>query len=120
MNCIIQAILIHSRQKTRCVVAWYTPRGYHVAMKATIKKQVLNRIRRIEGQVRGLQKMVEDEKYCVDIITQTSAVRKALSAVEDSVLENHLSTHVADQMKSGNVKKATKEMLLVYKVFKKK
>lgn len=89
-------------------------------MKASIKKQVLNRIKRIEGQVRGLQKMVEEEKYCVDIITQTSAVRKALSAVEDAMLENHLSTHVADQMKSGNVKKATAEVLLVYKISKKK
>jgi len=89
-------------------------------MKATTKKQVLNRIKRIEGQVRGLQKMVEDEKYCIDIITQTSAVRKALSAVEDSMLENHLSTHVAQQMKSGNVKKATEEILSVYKVSKKK
>lgn len=89
-------------------------------MKASIKKQVLNRIKRIEGQVRGLQKMVEEEKYCVDIITQTSAVRKALSAVEDAMLENHLSTHVADQMKSGNVKKATEEVLLVYKISKKK
>lgn len=89
-------------------------------MKATTKKQVLNRIKRIEGQVRGLQKMVEEEKYCVDVITQTSAVRKALSAVEDSMLENHLSTHVVEQMKSGNSKKAIEEILSVYKVSKKK
>jgi len=89
-------------------------------MRADIKKQVQNRLSRIEGQVRGLAKMVEDEKYCIDIITQASAVRKALSAVEDLMLENHLSTHVVHQMKSGDVKKATEEILSIYKVSKKK
>ncbi|XKT74802.1 MAG: metal-sensitive transcriptional regulator [Patescibacteria group bacterium UBA2163] len=89
-------------------------------MRGDIQKQVQNRLKRIEGQVRGLQKMVEEEKYCVDIITQTSAVRKALSAVEDSMLENHLSTHVVEQMKSGNSKKAIEEILSVYKLSKRK
>ena len=89
-------------------------------MRTDIQKQVQNRLKRIEGQVRGLQKMVEEEKYCVDVITQTSAVRKALSAVEDSMLENHLSTHVVEQMKSGNSKKAIEEILSVYKLSKRK
>jgi len=62
-------------------------------MKAEIKKSITNRLRRIEGQVRGLQKMVADEQYCIDIITQSCAVRSALSAVEDLMLENHLSEH---------------------------
>lgn len=89
-------------------------------MKATTKKQVLNRIKRIEGQVRGLQKMVESEKYCIDIITQASAVRHALSAVENLMLENHLSTHAAEQMKKGRTKKAVQEILAVYALSKKK
>jgi len=89
-------------------------------MKKTIKKQVQNRLSRIEGQIRGLQKMVDDEKYCIDIITQTSAVRKALSSVEDIILENHLSTHVIEQIRSGEDKKAIKEIMDVYKVSKKK
>ncbi|MEX0877718.1 MAG: metal-sensitive transcriptional regulator [Candidatus Spechtbacterales bacterium] len=89
-------------------------------MKQEIKKQTINRLKRIEGQVRGLQKMVEDEKYCVDIITQSSAVKEALSGVEALLLENHLSTHVAEQMKSGQSKKATEEVLKVYKLSRKK
>lgn len=64
--------------------------------------------------------MVDEDEYCVDIITQTSAVRKALSAVEDLMLENHLSTHVVEQMKGGKHKKAIKEILDVYKVSKNK
>lgn len=89
-------------------------------MRQDIKKQIEVRLKRIEGQVRGLQKMIDVETYCVDVITQTSAVRKALSAVEDLLLENHLSTHVVEQMKSGNVKKATDEIISIYKLSKKK
>lgn len=83
-------------------------------MKVASKKQVLNRLRRIEGQVRGLQKMVETDTYCVDVITQTSAVKKALSGVEDVLLEGHLSSCVIDQMKKGKQGKATREILKVY------
>ena len=91
-----------------------------VGMRADIKKQVQNRLKRIEGQIRGIQRMVEDEKYCVDVITQTSAVKQALSSVEDAMLENHLSTHVIEQMKSGKEKKAISEVLKVYKLAQKK
>jgi CsoR family transcriptional regulator, copper-sensing transcriptional repressor len=83
-------------------------------MKTETKKQTLNRLRRIEGQIRGLQKMVEQGTYCVDIITQTSAVKRALSGVEDTLLEGHLSSCVVDQIKKGEQGKATKEILKVY------
>lgn len=83
-------------------------------MKADTTKQVLNRLRRIEGQVRGLQKMVEEGTYCVDVITQTSAVKRALSGVEDQLMEGHLSSCVIGQMKKGQHDKATKEILKVY------
>jgi CsoR family transcriptional regulator, copper-sensing transcriptional repressor len=89
-------------------------------MKKVVKQKLTRRLKIIEGQIKGLQKMVEDEKYCIDIITQTSAVRNALSSVEDVMLENHLSTHVAEQMKSGKQKKAVNEILSVYKISKKK
>ena len=85
-------------------------------MKKSVKKRLQRRLKIIEGQVRGLLKMVNEEVYCIDIITQTSAVREALSSVEDAMLENHLSTHVVGQMKSGKSKKATAEMLKVYKL----
>jgi len=83
-------------------------------MKAEAKKQVYNRLKRIEGQVRGLQKLVEADTYCVDVITQTSAIKRALSGVEDVLLEGHLSSCVVDQVKSGKEAKATKEILKVY------
>ena len=89
-------------------------------MKPDIKKRALRRLKILEGQVRGLQHMVEDEKYCVDIITQSFAVKEALSGVEDLILENHLSTHVVEQMRSKDHKKAIKEILDIYKLSKKK
>lgn len=89
-------------------------------MKSEIKIKALRRLKLIEGQVRGLQKMVEEEKYCVDIITQSSAVKEALSGVEDLILENHLSTHVIHQIKHGKEAQATQEILKVYKLAQKK
>ena len=70
-------------------------------MHKEYKNKVKRRLKIIEGQVRGLQKMVEEGRYCVGIITQTEAVKEALSGVENLILENHLETHVAAQMKSG-------------------
>ena len=64
--------------------------------------------------------MVGEEKYCIDIITQSSAIKEALSSVENLILENHLSTHVVEQMKEGKEKQATKEILKIYKLSKKK
>ena len=89
-------------------------------MKQEIKKSVTNRLRRVEGQVRGLQKMVDEDQYCIDIITQSSAIRSALSAIEDLMLENHLSEHVIHQMKQGQEKKAVDEIISIFKKSKKK
>ncbi len=89
-------------------------------MKEKIKKNAIRRLKIIEGQVRGLQKMIEEDVYCVDLITQTSAVKKALTGVEDILLEAHLSTCLVEQVKSGKEKKAVKEILEVYKLSKKK
>jgi DNA-binding FrmR family transcriptional regulator len=88
-------------------------------MKIEIKKQLQDRLRRIEGQVRGLQEMVERESYCIDVITQTSAIKQALSRVEDVLMENHLDTCAADQMHKGNSKKAKEEILKVYRLKRK-
>lgn len=97
-----------------------TPGGYYGRMKQAVKKKVVRRLKTIGGQVRGLEKMVESDTYCIDIITQVSAIRQALSAVEDAMLENHLATHAVEQMKSGSQARAIKEILSVYKISKKK
>ncbi len=70
--------------------------------------------------MKGLMQMVEDEKYCIDIITQSSAIKEALSGVEHLMLENHLATHVLHQMKSGKEEKAIDEILKIYKLAQKK
>lgn len=98
----------------------YTLLGYTVLyMKNDDNKQKLTtRLKRIEGQVRGLQKMIDEDTYCIDVITQTSAIRGALKSVEDILLENHLSTCVVNQIKSGKEKKAVEEVLKVYRLKK--
>lgn len=89
-------------------------------MRQDIKKKAVRRLKIAEGQVRGLQRMVDEEKYCIDIIHQSLAVKEALSGVEDLILKNHLSTHVVEQMKAGKEQKAIREILEVYKVSKSK
>ncbi|HUZ38893.1 MAG TPA: metal-sensitive transcriptional regulator [Streptosporangiaceae bacterium] len=65
------------------------------------KDDYLKRLRRIEGQVRGLQRMVEDDKYCIDILTQVSAATSALESVALGLLEEHLSHCVAEAIAEG-------------------
>jgi len=84
----------------------------------TENTKLIRRLKIIEGQIRGLQEMVSKDVYCVDIITQTSAVRNALKSIENVLLEGHLSTCVVDQIKSGKEKKAVAEVLKVYKLKK--
>ena len=85
-----------------------------------IKKQkLIRRLKIIEGQVRGLQDMLENGEYCIDVITQTSAVKQALSGVEDALMEDHLGTCVVHQMKKGKTKIAIEEILKVYQLKRK-
>ena len=65
------------------------------------KDDYLKRLRRIEGQARGLQRMVEEEQYCIDILTQVSAMTKALQAVALNLLDDHLAHCVRDAVTSG-------------------
>ena len=83
------------------------------------KGKVIRRLKIIEGQVRGLQEMIEKDVYCIDVITQTSAVKQGLSTIEDLLLENHLSKCVLHQMTSGQAEKSVHEVLKVYKLKRK-
>ena len=71
-------------------------------MHKDIKASVQKRLGRIEGQVRGLSKMVEEDRYCIDIVTQISAVRAALRRVEEEVLRDHVGHCVEHAIASGN------------------
>jgi DNA-binding FrmR family transcriptional regulator len=75
-------------------------------MKAENKPKLLNRLNRIEGQVRGISKMVEADRYCIDVITQVQAVRAALRRVEDEVLKDHLDHCVTSALASGDEREA--------------
>ena len=66
------------------------------------KEALVKRLHRIEGQVRGIERMVEDDRYCIDIVTQISAVRAALRRVEEEVLRDHVSHCVEHAITSGN------------------
>lgn len=89
-------------------------------MKLEIKKRIVRRLKIVEGQIRGLQRSIDEERYCIDIITQSLAIKQALSGVEDLLLENHLSTHVIEQIRSGEEERAIKEIMTVYKISKRK
>jgi len=84
-----------------CATHESTPR-HAVAVDADIKQRNITRLRRIEGQVRGLQKMVEDDRYCADILTQVSSVQEALRAVSRELMRNHLKHCAATAIRKGD------------------
>ena len=80
-------------------------------MIADIKKRATHRSKIIEGQIKGLQKMIDNEAYCMDILTQGLAVQKSLASLNKLILETHLRTHVSDMLGTGD-KKFKKRRLL--------
>jgi len=87
-------------------------------MKRDLKRRAIHRLRIAAGQIRGLERMVAAEKYCVDIIYQSLAIKEALSGFERLILENHLATHVAEQMRTGRQARAIRELLPLYRLSK--
>ena len=71
-------------------------------MKRDNKPKLLNRLRRIEGQVRGVARMIEQDRYCIDVLTQLQAVRAALSRVESEMLKDHLGHCIESAIVSGD------------------
>jgi CsoR family transcriptional regulator, copper-sensing transcriptional repressor len=70
------------------------------------KEALIKRLHRIEGQVRGIERMVEDDRYCIDVLTQVAAVNTALESLAFKVLDDHVNLCVADALASGNPKEA--------------
>jgi CsoR family transcriptional regulator, copper-sensing transcriptional repressor len=81
------------------------------------KQKVVNRLKRIEGQVRGIQKMVEEDRYCVDILVQITAINSALKNVGMEVLERHTHHCVSGAIQSGNGHEAIDELMKVFNQF---
>jgi DNA-binding FrmR family transcriptional regulator len=82
-------------------LALYTPMGYMASMKNETKQSCIKRLGRVEGQVRGVARMVEEDRYCIDVITQISAIRAALKRVEEEVLKDHVAHCVEHAIVSG-------------------
>jgi DNA-binding FrmR family transcriptional regulator len=80
----------------------YTPARYMSIMQTETKAAVLKRLQRIEGQVRGLGRMVESDRYCIDVVTQISAVRAALRRAEEEILRDHVAHCVEHAIASGD------------------
>ena len=78
-------------------------------MKQEHKPGLLNRLTRIEGQVRGIARMVEEDRYCIDVLTQVSAVRAALARVESEMLKDHLETCIEGAIISGDAEQQRKK-----------
>ena len=83
-----------------------------------IKKRALHRTRILEGQLRGLEKAIENEEYCIDIITQSLAIQKSLGSLNKLMVENHLKTHVTEMFEAGGDEraKAIDELVRIYEL----
>ncbi len=88
-------------------------------MRQDIKKRASHRSKIIKGQFDGLQKMIDKEAYCMDILTQSLAIQKSLASLNKLIVENHITTHVTDMLSSGDAKmqeQAHEELLRLYEL----
>ena len=88
-------------------------------MITDIKKRLNHRSKIIEGQFKALQQAIDDEAYCMDILTQNLAIQKSLASLNKLVLENHLRTHITDMLQDGSSDSQTKavdELLQLYEL----
>lgn len=88
-------------------------------MRVDIKKRASHRTKIIEGRIKGLQKMIDNEQYCIDILTQSLAIQKSLASLNKLVVENHITTHITDMLGSKEEKeqsKAIEELLNLYEL----
>ncbi len=86
-------------------------------MRKDIKASALKRFNRIEGQVRGIARMVEEDRYCIEVVTQIAAVQAALRRVEEEILRDHVATCVEHAVASGNKEEQRKKIAELIDVF---
>ncbi len=89
-------------------------------MKQSPKKRIIQRLKILEGQIRGLQRMLEEDVYCIKVLHQSAAAKEALSGIEDAILEQHLATCVIEQIRSGKSEKPVREVMEVYRLSKRR
>jgi len=96
-----------------------SPWGYDAAVNEESRKDVIARLRSIAGHLKAVERMVEEDKYCVDVLKQTMAIEKALERVDAIVLEQHLETCVADAFRQGRSEKTVKELAEIFSTARK-
>jgi DNA-binding FrmR family transcriptional regulator len=84
-------------------------------VKDETRKDVLARLRSIQGHLRGVEKMLQEDKYCVDVLRQTMAIEKAMQRMDEQILEGHLETCVADSFREGRSKATVTELLEIFR-----
>ncbi|MGK2965224.1 MAG: metal-sensitive transcriptional regulator [Tepidiformaceae bacterium] len=85
-------------------------------MTPDTRQQALRRLKIIAGQVQALERQIEEDKYCMDVLDLSMSVQRALRSLDALVIEGHLRTHVIEQMQGGETEKAVAELLRLYKV----
>ena len=90
----------------------------HTQREANLKKAMMHRLNRIEGQVRGVKNMMDNDAYCIDIINQTAAIRSALSAFSNLLLEKHIQTCVSQGIGKGDLEVVDELLLTIKKMIK--
>lgn len=85
-------------------------------MEPTVREQAKRRLKIIAGQVQALERQVEEDRYCMDILDLSLSIQRALRSLDTLVLENHLRTHVIEQITGGETERAITELLRAYKV----
>ncbi|MBC8453387.1 MAG: metal-sensitive transcriptional regulator [Chloroflexi bacterium] len=88
----------------------------HEAAKSETKNDAIKRMSYIEGHLAGVKKMVEEDRYCVDILRQTFAVRRALQKLESQLIDGHLRTCVVDGVKEGREEQVLNELVELYEI----
>lgn len=116
----LRIIKIRKKQRNEGDIYMHIPEEKQVTHRSiNEKEQLINRLKRIEGQVRGIQGMIENDRYCVDILTQISAINAALNKVGIHLLERHTQHCVTDAIKDGDGEEAIQELMEVFKRFSK-
>lgn len=83
-------------------------------MLSEVKEEALKRLNYVDGHLAGIRRMVEEDKYCVDVLKQTYAVRRAIQKIEAIILEGHLNTHVLEGVRDGREQEVLTELMELY------
>ena len=83
-------------------------------MLTDVKDQALKRLNYVDGHLAGIRRMVEEDKYCIDVLKQTYAVRRAIQKIEALILEGHLNTHVLEGVRDGREQEVLTELMELY------